>query len=600
MMEKYIFQPSYYKGIKENCIGVQDNINLIGADSETKPYRLIGIGNNNNVTTNFLSIKNFLRDLDYQSKTHFTNVCFFHVLKFDMQVIFLKHKSKFMDSNSLDLYFDTNYEIITDEKEINLKRYYVKVKLFYSKIWFMRIVFNSHKHCLVLDSYSFLKGSLKNLSNDLNLEVKKYEVEFDSVNKKELTKYLINDVKTEYYLGQRIIDFHKEYDVRISVSIAQLASRIFRHKFIKDKDTIPKMPHDLIGGCIKSYHGGKNTYIGDKVTKFENVKYYDVNSLYPYAMSKIPNFLNCEYKTIIKYNPDKEGVYQIYGDLKKSKYAIFYSHGFDKIDRNFKGNDIIIDMGDYFKIKGLWVTSYELRKALEHDLFNFRNKGINPTKEYSNCIGIIVKESPDVKYNPLKDFVTHFYNKKKETSSNHPFYLFYKTCLNSLYGKFIQNMNYSVPDEDIYDEMPDGSFKKREKKFKGGGLFNPLIATLITGFSRAYMFDFEVKYNSIHTATDSIMTYEDIPTGKELGDFRLEDQGDVIIFRSKLYIFFGKTLKYARHGFHGSIQTLLSMFIKKEKTYKATRFINIKESMRCKDRKAGEFQELDYNLNVKF
>lgn len=595
-MEKNIIQPSYYKGIGRNCVGIQEKLNIFASDTETKPFRLIGIGDSKNIEIKKLTYKNFLKLIDKNSKEDECNITSFHNLKFDMQVIFLRFKKNFKSCNCFELYFDSKFNYISDQKRILKKDYYCRVKLFFSKTWFMNISFSKNRRCLVIDSYSFLKGSLYNLSLDLNLPVKKYKIDFNTTNKKELIQYLKNDVLTQYYLTERIIDFHKEYDVRICVSIAQLAARIFRHKFIKKEDSIPIIPHELLSPILQSYHGGKNTYIYDSVKFFKDYNYYDINSLYPHAMKEIPNFLNCSYHMIDHFDKDKEGAYIITGDLKKSIYAIFYSHGFDKIDNRYKGNEYIIDKGDYFHVKNLCVTSYELKKALEYNLINL-----------NSCKGIIIEESKN-SYNPLVDYVDHFYQKKKETkeweiknNKSHPFYSFYKTCMTSLYGKFIQNLDYSKPDLDEYIEKENGQIVKKSKIFMGGGLFNPLIATLITGFSRALMFDYENKYSSIHTATDSIMTQEKIKCSNQLGDMKLEDFGDVIIFRGKCYVFFGENgVKSARHGFYGTTEDLIRMYINKATKYKATRFINIKESLRCKDRKAAEFQELSYNFNVKY
>jgi len=588
-MNKLIIQPSYYNGIKKNCIGIQKRINIISSDTETKPYKLIGTGNLNEIKINTLTHKNFIKHIDYFSKKDFTNICFFHNLKFDMQVIFIKFKNKFENSTNFEIHFDDQYNYIKNKTKISRKDYYIKVKLFFSKVWFMKIIFSKNRICQVIDSYSFLKGSLDKLSKQLNLPVKKYKVDFNNVSKSNLIQYLKNDIITEYYLGERIIDFHREYNIRITVSIAQLSARIFRHKFIKKADIIPKIPHEFIKYIVKSYHGGKNTYIHNKVTSHKNMYYYDINSLYPFAMKSIPNFLNCKYKSINNFDSSKEGVYKVSGILKKSIYAIFYTHGFDKIDINFKGNEEVIDKKSYFEIKNLWVTSYELKKALKYNLFKL-----------NKAIGIVIEENPKSKYNPLKDFVDHFYKLKNNTKRNHPFYLFYKTVLNSLYGKFIQNMDYSQPDNIDYKEI-NGEFIKIPKKFIAGGLFNPLIATLITGFSRSHIFDYEVKYKSIHTATDSIMIKKPIKSSDKIGEMKLEDRGDVIIFRGKCYIFFGKKeIKFARHGFYGSASDLIKLFLNKSNQYEAERFINIKEALKCKDRKPAEFQNLSYFFGIKY
>ena len=139
-----------------------------------------------------------------------------------------------------------------------------------------------------------------------------------------------------------------------------------------------------------------------------------------------------------------------------------------------------------------------------------------------------------------------------------------------------------------------------------GSFFHPFIGTLITGFVRARLFNFERRFRSIHSATDSIMTFGDIPAkyvSKELGDMKVEARGDALILRPKFYVFFkGKRRRYqesdlgtkpklapetrkllhiekmAYHGFYGSQRDLLVMLKKKVKRYVGERLLSWKEA----------------------
>jgi len=583
-MRKFIKQNSYYTGIVKNDIGFpKQKINLIAGDTETKPYRLLGLKTDSEIIIDDLSSKNFLKHLDKLTLKGKKNICYFHNLKFDIQQLFLELIDEWYFSTSeIVFYFNEDYNFDNDGNII--------VKIYHNKIWSCKIYFSKNRVVEILDSYAIFRDSLYKLSNKVfDLEHKKYKVDFESTNKEDLKKYLINDLEVQYDLSLKIIEFHKHFDIRISLSVAQMSSRVFKHNYLKEGDKIPRLPNYYLRNSQYSYHGGKNTLISNIVKKYKEMNYYDVNSLYPFAMNKIPNFLNCSYDVINFYDESKEGIYIVFGELKKCDYAIFYDHTGRKIDKNYipdNKDKEIIDKKDYFQIRGLSITSYELKKALKYNLFNLKE-----------CYGIIVIENSE--RNPLKIFVNDFYEKKNKVPKDSSLYTFYKLILNSHYGKYIQNQIENI-ENTAYIQNEKGEYSKKEKIYQAGGMYNPLIASLITGFSRAYIFDFELKYKSIHTATDSIIINEILPTSKELGDWHLVDSGDILIFRNKCYVFFGKEIKYATHGFHSNIGELLKLYLNKEKNYSAERFINIKESKHSDKKIAGSFQEIDYKLNVNY
>lgn len=75
----------------------------------------------------------------------------------------------------------------------------------------------------------------------------------------------------------------ENYEVDISqiVSMSSLSMLIFRKKFLNVK--IPILNHKLDEFVRDSYYGGATDYY---IKYAKKVYYYDVNSLYPYAMLK--------------------------------------------------------------------------------------------------------------------------------------------------------------------------------------------------------------------------------------------------------------------------------------------------------------------------
>ncbi|NMJ86968.1 MAG: hypothetical protein EX285_03900 [Thaumarchaeota archaeon] len=131
---------------------------------------------------------------------------------------------------------------------------------------------------------------------------------------------------------------------------------------------------------------------------------------------------------------------------------------------------------------------------------------------------------PNSNYKPFKDVIHETYNKRLELkASNNPAQLPVKIILNSIYGKFGQNVNKVI-----------------------GNLFNPALLSFITGFTRTQMYKF-VRDNNLNKevvsfATDSICLTKklNLPETKELDKFFLsKPTDDVFILQNGFYRFNG-------------------------------------------------------------
>jgi len=97
-----------------------------------------------------------------------------------------------------------------------------------------------------------------------------------------------------------------------------------------------------------------------------------------------------------------------------------------------------------------------------------------------------------------------------------------KVILNSIYGKTAQRVRGRI-----------------------GNLFCPIIASTITGTTRAMLYDFVIKHGiereTVSFATDSIITTKKIDVNSSvLGDFALENSGsDVYVLQNGIYRFNG-------------------------------------------------------------
>jgi len=380
----------------------------------------------------------------------------------------------------------------------------------------------------------------------------------------------MRDAEVCYHIGKWIVKLHNLFDVSLSVSIAQLASRIFKHKFLER--TIPPPPKQVTYAALHSYHGGKNNMPGSPGW-YRGVNCIDISSAYPFAMSLFPSFSVPEAWKILKGTspssvPDL-GVYKITGRVKSCKWPVIFDHGFNSLT------------GD---ISEVWVTGWEINEALRAGEL-----------ELTEIKGYFYKKELDPFPSPFKSYVEHFY-KKKSSERDKILRHFYKILLNALYGKFIQTKKrrhwsiYNIDTDKIESVM----------ELEAGGMFYPFIATLITGHTRAYIHRMEHEFQAIHTSTDGVITYsipEEIPG---LGGYCIEAKGKLLLFRPKLYILYGrgrKRIKYALHGFHGNVEQLEDCFLNKNYQYSFTRPNKLKESI-IQGKIANNFETREARLNV--
>ncbi len=621
-MIKNVIIPKYiYNGILHNDISFPKRLKIFGADTETvhgEPYTFQVSSDGKSADLVFVNSKNvldkFLAYIRPRLLRGQVNVMYFHNLKFDLPVLLKNYQALFAGN--------TKIEIIHKGVELDFV---------VAKVYFGRIRFPENKVLTLIDSYAFFvnygKASLGYLAKELNLPHKKFG-RLKSIGKKyykegtsdykKFTQYSKQDAVVEWHLGSWIVGQYKKYKTRVCVSSPQFSMRVFRHYFLKSGDCIAFPPPEALRGCILSYHGGKNGYYVKGVTVVKKCTEVDVVSMYPYAMKSIPNFLSGKYFRTSRFNPDYEGVYCISGSIRPCRYPVLFSHDFKPLSG---------------KIKEIWVTSYELRAALKYREIIL-----------TGCRGYLWKPDPFVKRNPFADFVDYFF-KLKDTAPNKAERILAKLILNSLYGKTIQTIEDD--DKDRKKFKPDARFDpakdvfielRGNNIFLAGGMFNPFIASLITGFARAYLHELEHKYKALHSSTDSIKTILPVKEDKRLGGIKIECQGRCVLFRNKLYLhyneYFPRELekfrkkycdilkdkrswlhkearrslrvlesgkkaqmleKYALHGFIGTPQNLIDMFDKKQNKYKTEHLYKVREALRQK-KTPLDFQVVDREL----
>jgi len=589
-----LYIPEYlYHGIKSKK-GHVGRMKIFGADIETvkgEP-KLLTITHElkkekvsiYSVTKKTIMMK-FLKHLYDNALKGQVNLCFFHNLNHDLVALFYADYTVLRNST-----FVINYG---DE---------ITLEVFAGNTWFANVTFNDHTKVYILDSFRYVFTSLAKIAEQLKFKYqKKGKPKFlgEKITP-EIIEYARYDTLAELELANWIMAQHREYNVTHSVSLANLASEIFKHRFIPKGKVIHIPPSTARNYAIRSYHGGRNGLYVDNCPKLiKDVTEIDIISSYPDAMVHMPNFLEGAYKNVNKFDKKYCGVYRVTCDIKPVRYPIVFDDGFKPFNTPVNNHTV-------------YLTNYDIKQAI-------KNKEIKIKK----IRGVVFVPSEPEETNPLKNYALHFFEKKNNTPKTDSRYLIYKLLLNALYGKFFQRtevVNYS---------LVDGKYV-RDSWHKAGGLFNPFIATMITSYARVHLNQLENEYQSIHSSTDSIKTTRKInekTLPKGLGGLTKEVTGDCLLFRNKLYIHFNndtfstatitrkiasmdnskflkqnskdKMVKYAMHGFQGTLKDLVRMQRTGERKYTAKRMIKVREAINSKKgKKALQFIEEERNLKL--
>jgi hypothetical protein len=316
-------------------------------------------------------------------------------------------------------------------------------------------------------------------------------------NRKQVRQYCIIDCKLTKELSQYWINIFGDafgfYPQRW-ISSGYLAEKVLINHGVK----IPffkELPYDLQEFAWNSYFGGRfeiiqRGFIG-------KAWIYDINSAYPYALSKIPDITKGNWVYGMQEIDDTAllGFFKIYVKYDNCEYLPAFA--FKRITLH---NDLIVYPSGKFVT---YVTLEELKNV------DPKNYEVLDSWQYFD-------DNPTY---PFSDFINAHYDKRmKLKAENNPMQLPIKIILNSIYGKLGQKVNRRI-----------------------GNLFNPVIFAYITGYARSQLFSF-VKDNNLEKdvvsfATDSVCLTKSVDIdSKKLGSFSLEKHGsDVYVLQNGFY-----------------------------------------------------------------
>lgn len=322
----------------------------------------------------------------------------------------------------------------------------------------------------------------------------------------ELNKYNIRDCEVScnaMYLIQKGI---RQFNGTLKITIASSCFDIFRRGFmiepftkeqyVLDQENPDKT--DVLDLIYSAYYGGRTEVF--KRGEFENVYYYDINSLYPSVMREalpLPQSIQKPQKPLMQYITLYEGV---------SVVTITAPH----INKPFlpvrHDDRLIFPIGTF---KGAY-THVELRKAISlgytiHDIHDqiYYTKKNTYFKKYIDTMykhRLIQKKNGDVLESITKLFMNSLYGG-----------FGMKWVTETKLKRFEDMTNDDLNKLGIYEVFQNDYVMTRKVKSYDGKRKYPIIACYVTALARTLMYDYLDNESVIYTDTDSIMTEDPLP-----------------------------------------------------------------------------------------
>lgn len=332
-------------------------------------------------------------------------VCYFHNLKFDGEFILYNLLQK-------------GYKIVkkpTRPKQMSTlidgvgTWYQVKVK------------FRKIREICFQDSLKLLPFPVRDIGKSFNLDVCKGDIDFEEAKKDgyKVTEERLDYVKRDVLVVAKALKLcYFDYN-QTRMTIGSNAMNIYKKEYCRRFDFLfPKLPAVVDEFCRKAYHGGY-CYVNPKYKEkwVGEGQVFDVNSLYPYAMT-----LDLPYGTPIYFQGEPEPT------ITHPLYIVRFECS--------------------FKVKDGYVPTIQLRKSL----------AFNPTEYLSECNELVEMTLTSVDFEQFiehydvynleyidgflfrkahiffKDYIEHFMQEKMTTTGARRQRA--KLYLNNLYGKF--------------------------------------------------------------------------------------------------------------------------------------------------------------------
>lgn len=388
-----------------------------------------------------------------------------------------------------------------------------------SKILSLKFSKGKNTWTLADSSGLFPNLSLQKLTKSFDVKHKKLSGSIDfkkgervDKNNPEHQKYLEHDCKGLYEVIEKYLMNPKIKEEGFNLTAASQAMNMWRRTI---KTDIRVTPQEIQDFCRQGYYGGRTEIFK---MKGQDLKYYDVTSLYPFVMrsNRFPTEMRGESTQL----SDRLGFFDCDITAPDNYIPILPT----RHDRK-----LIFANGTF---RGVFYSE-ELKLALEH--------GYQINKIHR---GIEFFESRDL----FSEYIDYWFEQKNNALKGSALELIAKLFLNGLYGKFGQKEERLTLKtwEGERNYIPFHSHDVFERtglievaKWHRAPYMLSHIAAAVTSYGRMHMarlcyLDFPSE--CFYTDTDSILTRREMAVGPRIGDLKEVDKGlDGIFKRPKAY-----------------------------------------------------------------
>ena len=293
--------------------------------------------------------------------------------------------------------------------------------------------------------------------------------------------------------------------------IKPISNAFYSFAYFRSELVVNKPRWDVNNYFRNAYHGGRF----EIMTRghFKNLYTYDINSAYPYEISKLRGLKSHFVSSFSAY-------------MKDASYSVYHV----KVDIKDKFISPLV-----YKDKGLCVY------PVGH-FEGYITKGeFERIREYGPTIIEAFHIFADREY-PFAEKIRELYLKKNSTEFSLPF----KTIMNSLYGRTAMSTLKFVKVEDLDKEVPIVDFVDLDGtayvKFEDIARSNFVYASEITARTRLRLYDLIKAYpeDILMVQTDSVISkkaLEELPLSNKLGEWKLQKWDEAYLIGSGVYFY---------------------------------------------------------------
>lgn len=429
---------------------------------------------------------------------------YFHNLKFDGSFILnhlLKNNWTIRDKIKVHENAKGFSTLITDDG------------LFYQ----IKMNFGSRKVITLLDSSKLIPLKVEQMAKIFELPIRKLKIDYEDYTiTPEVLEYVFNDVK----IVAKSLKFFKDMEFN-KMTIGSNAYNQFFKENPQYEQLFPKLSREWNEKWRKAYRGGRtqvNPIYANK--KLSNVKRYDINSMYPYVMSR----MEMPYGRPIKI--DKRGEF---------KFELYEINVMFKLKKGHLPT--LLKSGSRFTVAS--DTYYTETEGIEK--IHISNIDLDLLYKHYDIKFIQFVEMWGFKTHTriFRKFIDKYYHLKNISTGGMK--LLYKLIINNLYGKFGSRPYGAKKLVKLEDNTL--TFETQEKE-EMKEYYLP-VAIAITSWAHKLIDDaIEMTgiKNFVYCDTDSVHTLGVLPKefvdNKEIGKFKLEGVETLSKYvRQKCYIY---------------------------------------------------------------